>query len=102
MTAEDVRDLVRKRIAAAGSMAALAKQWKCSTGYLSNILNGRDTPGPRILKPLGLRIVTTTTYVVESVICPDCGGSGLRPTGRRQSVKCIVCKGAGRVGLKGA
>lgn len=101
MTAEDVRDLVRKRIAAAGSMAALAKQWKCTAGYLSNILNGRDTPGPRILKPLGLRIVTTTTYVVESVICHNCAGSGFQSAGRK-SVKCIVCKGAGRVGLKGA
>jgi len=36
------------------SVRALAKQIPCSAAYLSDVLRGQRTPGPKILKFLGL------------------------------------------------
>lgn len=37
------------------SMRAAGRQWGVSAAYLSDILSGRRTPGPTILKILGLK-----------------------------------------------
>lgn len=51
----------------AGSLRALARQWKVSAAYLSDVKNRRRAPGPSILKHLGYtakhKWVTTYTRV---------------------------------------
>lgn len=51
----------------AGSLRALARRWKLSAAYLSDVKNGRRAPGPSILKHLGYtsthQWVTTYTKV---------------------------------------
>ena len=63
LTEDDVRELVKARWIAVGSMAALAREWGISTSYLSFFLGGRQGPGPAILGPLGLSKVETVSYV---------------------------------------
>lgn len=47
-----------------GSLREYAASIKCSPAYLSDILHGRRTPGPKVLKALGLdrEIETIVTY----------------------------------------
>jgi hypothetical protein len=62
MTESEVRRDVRIYIERAGSLRALAKQWGVCPALLSDLMNGRRRPGPKILKPMGLRVVKTITY----------------------------------------
>lgn len=57
LTKADVQEIVRNRIAQAGSLRALAVQWKCSVQYLSDVARGRRNPGPLILEALRLELV---------------------------------------------
>lgn len=54
MTADDVRDLVRRHIAIAGSQSKWAGEVQISQGYISDFLKGFREPGPHILRVLGL------------------------------------------------
>jgi predicted transcriptional regulator len=62
MTESEVRDKVAKRIQEAGSLRSLAKELKVSPALLSDFMNGRRKPGPKMLKPLGLKMIKITTY----------------------------------------
>ena len=58
-----VAALVHARIAEAGSLRALAREWGVSPAYLSDLTNGRRGPGPKILGPLGLVREKIVRYV---------------------------------------
>lgn len=45
-----------------GSQTAFAETNKVSKQYLSNVLNGRQRPGPKVLKALGVKCVIAYTY----------------------------------------
>lgn len=66
MSADDVRDLMRKEVAKRGSQRQYAKAANVSVAYVSDILLGRRNPGPAIAKHHGLTVTTvytrTSTY----------------------------------------
>jgi hypothetical protein len=53
MTELQMRAVIRDLVKEVGSLRAAAKKWKCSAAYLSDVLNGRRAPGPRVLEPIG-------------------------------------------------
>ncbi len=57
MTADDVRNLIRKACRMAGSQKAWAEAIGISSAFLSDVLGGGREPSPAILKPLGLERV---------------------------------------------
>ena len=65
-TEQQIRQHVAALASAAGSMRALAREWGVDPSYLSDFLNGRRGPGPKILGPLGL-VVAETRYVAGPV-----------------------------------
>lgn len=62
MTEDQVRALIERLILEAGSLRALARRWKITPAYLSDLRRGRRAPGPHVLRPLGLKRVVTITY----------------------------------------
>jgi hypothetical protein len=54
MTADDVRNLLRRACEQAGTAAAWAAKHDLSAAYVSDAMNGRRDPGPAICKALGL------------------------------------------------
>lgn len=56
MTANDVRDLLRERLAGR-THDALAAELGVTQGYLSKVLAGDCNPGEKLLRQLGLRKV---------------------------------------------
>lgn len=59
MTLDDLRDILRTECKAAGSHRAWAEKHQMSGTYVDYMLNGRNTPGRKILKALNLRKVVT-------------------------------------------
>jgi hypothetical protein len=57
---EALRELFRKEIAIAGGTRKLAKLWKVSAAFISDISLGRRRPGPKILKRMGYERVSLT------------------------------------------
>ena len=45
-----------------GSIRALSRAWGISVPYLAEVANGTRTPGPKVLKQLGLYRRVITTY----------------------------------------
>ena len=62
MTEDQVRTEIERLIAEAGSLRALARRWKITPSYLSDLRTGRRAPGPQVLGPLGLTRVVTVRY----------------------------------------
>jgi len=58
VTLDDVRKMLRKKCAEAGSQVAWAEANKVSAAYVSDVLVERREPGPAILDALGLRAET--------------------------------------------
>lgn len=54
MTADDVRIILREACRKAGTPATWADKHGVSQAYVSDTLNGRREPGPKILRALGL------------------------------------------------
>jgi hypothetical protein len=54
MTADDVRNLLRRACEQAGTAAAWAKNHDLSAAYVSDTLSRKREPGPAILRALGL------------------------------------------------
>lgn len=54
MTADEVRTMLREACRKAGTSAAFADKHSLSQAYVSDTLNGRREPGPKILRALGL------------------------------------------------
>ncbi len=64
MTEHQMRGLLEAEIGKRASLRALAREWKISHAYISDVRRGEQMPGPAILKRLGLRAVRRriTTY----------------------------------------
>lgn len=67
MTESDVAKLIEIEIARAGSVRALAREWKLSPCMISDIRNGRRGPGPKVLKQLGMKKVHKIEFVKAPV-----------------------------------
>jgi hypothetical protein len=65
MTADDVRELMREKIAEAGSMRRWASEVEVSTPYLSDVLAGNRRPSEAICRALGLRMIVSTEVTYE-------------------------------------
>jgi hypothetical protein len=63
MTEDQVRAKVEAEVGRAGSLRALAREWRISPSYLSDFLNGRRGPGPQVLSPLGLVQEVSVRYI---------------------------------------
>lgn len=61
----DIYAEMRKMGRDAGSQRAWAAKHDVSPQYISDVLNGRKPPGPKILKPLGYRAITVYERIVE-------------------------------------
>ncbi len=57
LSKNEVLALLRARAEKAGSQRALAERLGVTPAYLSDVLQGRREPGPKILAALGLRRV---------------------------------------------
>jgi transcriptional regulator with XRE-family HTH domain len=62
MNEQEVIALVAAQAKEAGSMRELARRWGITVSYVSDLLNGRRAPGPKILGPLGLERVKRIEY----------------------------------------
>lgn len=60
----DVLAALQRHIDKAGSLRALARKWKVSAAYLSDVRAKRRAPGPSILPHLGFTVKRqwVTTY----------------------------------------
>lgn len=65
MNEKQVVERVRKEVKRAGSIRALAREWNVTSAYLSFILSGRRSPGPKVLHMLGLKRVESITYTAR-------------------------------------
>jgi hypothetical protein len=54
MTSDDVRTMLREACTKAGNAALWAAKHDLAPSYVSDTLNGRREPGPKILYALGL------------------------------------------------
>lgn len=55
MTIEQVIKQLKQYVDAHGSQLAAAKSIDCTPPYLNDVLRGKRSPGPKILKALGLQ-----------------------------------------------
>jgi hypothetical protein len=55
MTSDDIRKILAARARAAGSQQAAAVALGVSTTHFSDVIRGRQVPGPKLLTALGLR-----------------------------------------------
>lgn len=63
MTADDVRDLLRKACEKAGSLRAWAREHGLSAAYVSDVIAKRREPGPAICEAFEIEAVRgETTY----------------------------------------
>ncbi len=62
LTHLEVVKLLRDEISRTGSANQFALKWGMTPSYLSDFLNYRCQPGPKILKALGLEKVVTVDY----------------------------------------
>lgn len=59
MTHDQVVEELKRRAKRAGSILALAHELNVSSTYLWHVINGRQKPGPLILRALGLEAATS-------------------------------------------
>ena len=59
----DVRELLSKTCTEAGGVNAFARMYHVSPAYVSSALSGKRTFGPKILKALSLKRVTSYEWV---------------------------------------
>lgn len=75
-----VQMLVATKRDEAGGVRKLARKWRLSAAYVSDVILGRRLAGPSILKHLKLRRVTTVT---RHYVSSGQRGSVPRPKGER-------------------
>jgi hypothetical protein len=61
MTEDQVRAILQRAVDEAGGQRAFSRKHKVSAAQVGLVLAG-ETPGPKILKPLGIEAKTVTTY----------------------------------------
>ena len=59
MTADDVRNLMRREIAKKGTIGAWAREANINAAYVSDVLRGHREPAHKILAALGIERVVT-------------------------------------------
>ncbi len=59
ITRDELTDLIRVAVQAAGSQRALARQWEVAPAYITDLLHGLRDPGPKILEAMGYERVVT-------------------------------------------
>ena len=60
MSLDEWRVYFRRETDDAGGVRAMARRLDVSAAYVSDVLLGKRTPGPRILRPYGFRAERTT------------------------------------------
>jgi hypothetical protein len=63
MTEDQVIALLQAEVDKAGSIRAWGRRHGVSAMYVSNVLRGKQAPGPAICKPLGLTRETKTVVI---------------------------------------
>ncbi len=63
MNEASVREIVAEAVERAGGMRPLSREWGISVSMVSDLINGRRAPGPKVLKHLGLVRVKTVAYL---------------------------------------
>jgi hypothetical protein len=53
ITRDELIDLIRTAVKAAGSQRALARQWDVAPAYITDLLHGLRDPGPKVLEAMG-------------------------------------------------
>lgn len=53
ITRDELTELIRAAARKAGSQRALARGWKVTPAYITDLLKGLRDPGPRILAAMG-------------------------------------------------
>jgi hypothetical protein len=68
MTHTEVLQVIKRHADSKGGIRALARHWKVSAAYLSDILLEKRYPGPKVLKHLGLKgsIRTVRTFTARA------------------------------------
>jgi len=67
MNRDQVVNRIKEQAVRHGGVFALARAWEVSNGYLNDVIFYRRTPGPKILKAMGLKKVIKPTLYVEDV-----------------------------------
>lgn len=62
MTEDEVRQMLRAACTKAGSQAAWATKHGITAAYVSDVLAGKRTFGPKVLEALGLEAIRTVVY----------------------------------------
>lgn len=65
LTADDVRERLRREIAKAGSISAWARNNSVTKQYVSQFLSGHNEAGRSILGPLGIRKLWRAEYRLD-------------------------------------
>jgi hypothetical protein len=63
LSAEDVRGLILRRVAAAGSFTALAREMGCSVQFVHRCATTAKAPSGKLLRMLGLRKAVIEIYL---------------------------------------
>lgn len=62
MTEPELISHIAARANQAGGVRALARDWGISPAMISDVINGRRGPGPKVLKAFGLKRVVRVSY----------------------------------------
>ena len=65
-TADEVREMLRREVAKAGSLRKWARPYGVSAAYVSLVLRGECAPGPSVTVPLGLRREETVVWRLDN------------------------------------
>ena len=65
ITVEELRERLRAKVEEVGGQGAAAAQAHVTRQYLNSVLKGRDLPGYKLAKWLGLRRVYTYEPIIE-------------------------------------
>ena len=66
MTADEMREMLRRMCEEAGSQEAWAKAHGFGQSYVSQVILGLSTPSPRLLAEMGMREVVSYEPVGET------------------------------------
>lgn len=68
MNIDEVRSLLKRLCKEAGSMRAWSRANGLTAPYVSDVLRAQRSPGPRLLKALGLEKVETVTVTYRKAL----------------------------------
>lgn len=68
MTESEVSIIVASKAKLAGGVRSLAREWNISPAMISDLINGRRGPGPRVLEHLGLKKVKVVRFEKDTAL----------------------------------